>query len=205
MEKYIYIWYDLFPNTYTYISVNIIFKNHYLCSSENLKVLLKIHWIFVVLLSLFVIRNFKGACSSVEMLKGYMVRERLVTLVYSSRRTPKRMADPATLFDWDDRIHCEQNCSTFARCPFSFTGHVMMPTDIWPHANKELRATRNVTQYVLCRFVKFHVHCFGVFPFWQKNVEVQAFRKYLLRCSVSCLRKGCAVHGTWSRTQETCL
>jgi len=25
----------------------------------------------------FVIRNFRGTCSSVEMLKGYMVRERL--------------------------------------------------------------------------------------------------------------------------------
>ena len=32
---------------------------------------------FFVSLSLFVIRNFRGTCSSVEMLKGYMVGERL--------------------------------------------------------------------------------------------------------------------------------
>jgi len=41
---------------------------------------LKIQWIFVFLLSLFVIRNFKGPRSSVEMMKGYMVRETLGTL-----------------------------------------------------------------------------------------------------------------------------
>jgi len=32
-----------------------------------------------MLLSLFVIRTFRGTCSTVEMLKGYMVRERLGT------------------------------------------------------------------------------------------------------------------------------
>ena len=40
---------------------------------------LKNQWIFVILLSLFVTRNFKGTCSSFEILKGYMVRERLGT------------------------------------------------------------------------------------------------------------------------------
>jgi len=34
---------------------------------------------FVVLLTLFVIGNFRRTCSFVEMLKGYMVRERLGT------------------------------------------------------------------------------------------------------------------------------
>jgi len=34
-------------------------------------------YIFVIFLSLFVIRNFRGRCSSIEMMKGYMVRERL--------------------------------------------------------------------------------------------------------------------------------
>jgi len=48
-------------------------------SNLKYKVLLKIQWSFVVLLSLFVIRNFRGTCSSVEMLKGCMVRERLGT------------------------------------------------------------------------------------------------------------------------------
>jgi len=50
----------------------------YLHSSKNQKVLFKIQWIFVILLSLFVIGNFGGTCSSVKMLKGFMVRERLV-------------------------------------------------------------------------------------------------------------------------------
>jgi len=45
----------------------------YLYSSKNLKVILKVQWIFVILLSLFVISNFKGTCSPVQMLTGYMV------------------------------------------------------------------------------------------------------------------------------------
>ena len=49
----------------------------YLYSSKNVKVILKIQWIFVILLSLFVIRNSSSKCSSVEMLKGYMVSEKL--------------------------------------------------------------------------------------------------------------------------------
>jgi len=40
---------------------------------------LKLQWIFVILLSLFVIRNFRGTCSSAQMLEGYMGRERLGT------------------------------------------------------------------------------------------------------------------------------
>jgi len=35
----------------------------------------------VIFHSLFVIRNFRGTCSSVEMLKGYMARESLITPV----------------------------------------------------------------------------------------------------------------------------
>jgi len=36
-------------------------------------------YIFVIFLNLFVIRNFRGTCSSIEMLKGYMARESLGT------------------------------------------------------------------------------------------------------------------------------
>ena len=50
----------------------------YLHSSKILQVLLKIQQIFVIVLSL-VIRNFRGTCSSVKMVKGYMFRERLGT------------------------------------------------------------------------------------------------------------------------------
>jgi len=45
---------------------------------QNIKVILKSQWIF--LLGYFVIRNCRrGTCSSVEMLKGCMVRESLGT------------------------------------------------------------------------------------------------------------------------------
>jgi len=37
--------------------------------------------IFVIILSLFVIRHFKGTCSFPKMLKGYMTRERSGTPV----------------------------------------------------------------------------------------------------------------------------
>jgi len=49
----------------------------YLHSSEYLKVLLKIQWIFVIILGLFAIGNFRGTCSFVEMPKGYMAKQRL--------------------------------------------------------------------------------------------------------------------------------
>jgi len=39
---------------------------------SNMTLLLKIQWIFVILLSLFVIRNFRCTCSSIEVLKRYM-------------------------------------------------------------------------------------------------------------------------------------
>jgi len=38
-------------------------------------------YIFVVFLSLFVLRNFRGTCSYNEILKGYMAGERLGILV----------------------------------------------------------------------------------------------------------------------------
>jgi len=56
-------------------------KGVYLYSPKNLKVLLKVQWIFVIFLTFFVIRSFRGTCLSVKLLKGYMVRERLDTLL----------------------------------------------------------------------------------------------------------------------------
>jgi len=66
---YLYI---IYFQMFIHISVNVMLKNHYLHSSKNLKVLLKIQRHFVILLSLFLIRNYRGTCSPVEMLKGYM-------------------------------------------------------------------------------------------------------------------------------------
>jgi len=43
-----------------------------------LKVLLKIQWIFVILLSLFAIRNFRGTYSSVEVLNGQWRTQKIV-------------------------------------------------------------------------------------------------------------------------------
>ena len=51
-------------------SVNIIFKIMLICK-----------YIFVIFLKLFVIRNFRDTCSSIEMLKEYMARESLGTPV----------------------------------------------------------------------------------------------------------------------------
>jgi len=77
----IIIFENLFSKIIICLLLNILTLRHkngiYLFSYKNTKVLLKIQWIFVILLSFFVIRYFRGACSSVEMLKGYMVRERL--------------------------------------------------------------------------------------------------------------------------------
>jgi len=56
--------------------IYIIFIYKYL-----FKVLLKSQWNFVVLLSLLSTRNFRFACISVEMLKGYMVKRMLATPV----------------------------------------------------------------------------------------------------------------------------
>jgi len=64
----------------------------HLCSSKNLKFLLKLQWMFVILLSLYVIRNFSGTFSSVEMLKGCMVRKRLGTLDLDDHQYQKRYA-----------------------------------------------------------------------------------------------------------------
>jgi len=36
-------------------------------------------YVFVIFLSLYVIRNFRGTCSSIKMLKGYMDRASLGT------------------------------------------------------------------------------------------------------------------------------
>ena len=52
--------------------MNITFKNHYaLIGKHN----------FIVFLSLSVIKFFRGTCSSVKMLKGYMTRKSLGTPV----------------------------------------------------------------------------------------------------------------------------
>jgi len=59
--------YYSFRNIYTYIS-EYYFRNHYILISK---------YIFVIFFNLFVIKNFRGTCSSIEMLKGYMARESL--------------------------------------------------------------------------------------------------------------------------------
>jgi len=72
--------YYLFPDIDTHISDQYFLKIN---TFVVLKVLLKIKWIFVIFLSLFVIRKFSGTCSSVKMLRGFIFRESLATLAYS--------------------------------------------------------------------------------------------------------------------------
>ena len=45
-------------------------------------------YILVIFHSLFVIRNFRGTCSSIEMLKGYMARESVITPVLNLNPVP---------------------------------------------------------------------------------------------------------------------
>ena len=49
----------------------------YSCGSETPIFLINLQWILVILLRRFVIRIFRGTCSSVKMLKGYMASKRL--------------------------------------------------------------------------------------------------------------------------------
>ena len=63
--------YYSFRNIFRYIS-EYYFQNHYMLIGKH---------ILVVFHSLFVIRNFRGTCSSIEMLKGYTARESLITPV----------------------------------------------------------------------------------------------------------------------------
>ena len=75
ISKYLYI-YQWILFSKMCLLLNVLTLRHkngvYLYSSKNL---IKIKWIYIVLLSLFVIRNFRSTCSSVEMLKRYMVRK----------------------------------------------------------------------------------------------------------------------------------
>jgi len=63
--------YYSFRNIYTYIS-EYYFQNHYMLIGK---------YILVIFHSLFVIKNFRVTYSSIQMLKGYMARESLITLV----------------------------------------------------------------------------------------------------------------------------
>jgi len=54
---------------FIYVSVNTIFKNHYMLIGK---------YIFVIFPSLFAVRNCRGTCSSIEI-KGCMARESLGT------------------------------------------------------------------------------------------------------------------------------
>jgi len=38
-------------------------------------------YVLVIFHILFIVKNFRGTCSSIEMLKGYMARESFITLV----------------------------------------------------------------------------------------------------------------------------
>ena len=80
---------------------------YYLHSSKNLKVVLKIRVDFVILFSLFVIRNFRGTCSLVKMLKGYMVRKRSGTpalIIYQHIKSISK--------HFRQQLHSTYHCST---------------------------------------------------------------------------------------------
>jgi len=63
--------YCLFTNNCTYIS-EYYFQNRYMLIGKYIR---------LVMIKYFLIRNIRGTCSSVEMLQGYLVREKLGTLL----------------------------------------------------------------------------------------------------------------------------
>jgi len=65
-------------NIYTYIS-EYYFQNQFMLIGK---------YILVICHSLLVIRNFRGRCSSIEMLKGYMARKSLITPVLNLNPVP---------------------------------------------------------------------------------------------------------------------
>jgi len=107
----------MFPNIYTYINdcyfqqslrtsiwlwlVRLVMINmcEYLDQFliELLEEVLKFPWIFVTELSLFVVRNFRGKCFCVEMLKRHTVKERLETPVLESRKRRKSRVKSSSL------------------------------------------------------------------------------------------------------------
>ena len=70
--------YYSFRNIDTYTS-EYYFQNHYMLIGK---------YILVIFHNLFVIKNFWGTCSSIEMLKGYMARESLITPVLNLNPVP---------------------------------------------------------------------------------------------------------------------
>jgi len=70
--------YYSFRNIYTYIS-EYYFQDHYMLIGK---------YILVIFHRLFVIRNFRGTCLSIEMLKGCMARESLITPVVNLNPVP---------------------------------------------------------------------------------------------------------------------
>jgi len=86
-------------------------KNHYFERSKYLSVLLKIQWIFVILLSLLVIRKVRDTCSFAEMPKGYMTRE--------SSGTPA-LADHRALYTCPILSQQSFNCCA-DRCEYELT------------------------------------------------------------------------------------
>ena len=73
-KKYVYILF--ISNIYTYISA-YYFQNHYIGE-----------YILDIFYSLFLIRNVRGTCSSIEMREGYMARESLITPVLNLNPVP---------------------------------------------------------------------------------------------------------------------
>ena len=72
-ENFVYI---LFISKYSYLYIGL---RQWMFSKSLYAYIGK--YIFVIFLSLFVIRNFRGTCSYNEMLKGYIARESLEILV----------------------------------------------------------------------------------------------------------------------------
>ena len=74
----------------------LLLKNGYMLVSK---------YVFVIFLSLFVIRNFRGTCSSIEMLKGYIGKVSLGTPDLFGSGSGRIFALPLPLPQKKDRFH----------------------------------------------------------------------------------------------------
>ena len=109
---------------FTYYSVRIIysyiseyyFQNHCMLTGN---------YILVIFHRIFVISNFRGTCSSIEMLEGYMVRECLITPVLNVNHVPSPRGALVGLFlqtklqanpNWNTKHYKSVDLCQFLEC-----------------------------------------------------------------------------------------
>jgi len=127
-------------------------------------------YILVIFLRLFVIRNFRGTCTSVEMLKGHMARERLITPVVNLNPVPSPRGGFGWLSppnktpsppNWNMKHNFFEtwNTNQWCFCPF-------LECQATPHKRKAFLATVLPKPRRQRQTINESVCCFGWFITW---------------------------------------